>query len=33
MIIAGVPFNVPGTTNIMRVATVGEVIGPGDTMV
>ncbi|MEM9724702.1 MAG: pyruvate kinase [Pseudomonadota bacterium] len=33
VIIAGVPFNVPGTTNIMRVATVGETIGQGDVMV
>ncbi|MEL6980207.1 MAG: pyruvate kinase [Pseudomonadota bacterium] len=33
VIIAGVPFNVPGTTNIMRLATVGEKIGPGDTIV
>ena len=32
VITAGVPFNVPGTTNILRVARIGERIGPGDTI-
>lgn len=32
VITAGVPFNVPGTTNILRVARIGEKVGPGDTM-
>ncbi|MCI4664831.1 MAG: pyruvate kinase [Neomegalonema sp.] len=32
VITAGVPFNVPGTTNILRVARIGEKIGPGDTI-
>lgn len=30
-IIAGVPFNVAGTTNILRIAQIGERVGPGDT--
>ena len=30
VITAGVPFNVPGTTNILRVARIGEKIGAGD---
>ncbi|MCI4662478.1 MAG: pyruvate kinase [Neomegalonema sp.] len=32
-VIAGVPFNVAGTTNILRIAQVGEKVGPGDTIV
>ncbi|MEO1331617.1 MAG: pyruvate kinase [Pseudomonadota bacterium] len=32
VVTAGVPFNVAGTTNILRVAVVGEKVGPGDTI-
>lgn len=32
VITAGVPFNVPGTTNILRVARIGETIGAGDSI-